>query len=177
MNEKKDITISNSAFSLTIHWNGALFGTQMSILGMCLLMYFIANNEAVKQLCIGVLVIDILFLIVSLFFGKEKEEMKSKDTVVATPAETPPAKETAKTASKKTSTKTQDKVIKNKLQAATPKQPAVTASTPTAPTPAPVPTPASVQETLAPEQPVLNIETISADDISLDDFDFGDFDL
>lgn len=188
MSEKKDITINNSAFSLTIHWNGTLFGTQASIFGMCALVYFFASNSAVKNLCIGIAIIDAIALFLSLFFKgatSEKtntEAKKVESTANSTPTETPPAKVTTKPTSKKSSTKTQNKQITNKLQVATPKQqpvtattPAVKPATPVQPIPGQVITP--VQTPPQPEPVVVEPETISADDISLDDFNFDDFDL
>ena len=187
MDEKKDITISNSAFTLTIHWNGKLFGTQMSIIGMCALVYIFASNAAVKRLCIGIIIIDILAIVLSMFFkgavtDTSKETKKEESAVNSTPTETPPAKVTTKTPSNKSSTKTQNKQITNKLQVATPKQQPVTAAIPATKPAAPVqPIPGQVIEPVqAPTQPepiTVEPETISADDISLDDFNFDDFDL
>lgn len=88
MNEKKDITINTSAFSMTIHWNGPVVSTQLCILAGIILLRIFAGNHDVQILCNVVLLIDVISMIGVLICGgsvssgsdeKGNEEAKTED--------------------------------------------------------------------------------------------------
>ena len=97
MSEKKDITINTSAFSLTIHWNPQVVGTQFSILFGVVLLKWITKSPNVNTLCTVVIVLDILSILISLFMGSsiggETEEQKEPANAQKQPSQQSAPKE------------------------------------------------------------------------------------
>lgn len=85
MNEKKDITINNAAFSITIHWNGPVVSTQLCIMAGLILLGLFAGNHDVKVLCLVIGLVDVISIIVVMLCGSSvegaEEKPESKDTV------------------------------------------------------------------------------------------------
>lgn len=103
MNDKKDITINTSAFSMTIHWNGPVVSTQLCILAGIILLRIFAGNHDVQVLCNVVLLIDVISMLGVLLWGssvnsgseeKGEEKAKTEDKAkLEKPATKEPAKE------------------------------------------------------------------------------------
>lgn len=101
MNSKKDITFSNSAFTITIHWNGPAVMTQLSIMIGILLLKWISKNPNVQVLCTVLMILDGIAILIGLFIGssvestgEEKHEEKKQEP--QQPQETPAEKTTKK---------------------------------------------------------------------------------
>lgn len=87
--ERKDIKINTNAFDLTIHWNGKVVSTHLSILiGVCLTLLF-AKQSSVVNLCRLVLLIDIIAILFSIFYGA----YGSTEEIENNKPSTPPKKE------------------------------------------------------------------------------------
>lgn len=128
--EPRDITIENSAFSLTIHFNPDLVLTQLCVVGLCVVAMFIFPEGGIHTLAVLFLIIDIGSLLFGLLCKNtssnnkdtkeksthsDKKEMKEKSS-----AEKPV--ETVKSNNTHTSLRIEKDVpIKNKLEVATPK--------------------------------------------------------
>lgn len=120
MNEKKDIKINTSAFSLTIHWNPQVVGAQFSILFGIMLLKWITKNPNVNTLCTVIIVLDLISVLITIFMGssiggeeKEEAEQGSKQPVPpSTPTEGSTAEKGDKKNSKGSEVESNDRVIK-----------------------------------------------------------------
>lgn len=126
MKETRDITITNSAFSITIHWNGQIVATQLCILAGLILLKLFANNHDVKVLCNVVMLIDVISMVVAMFWGGsidaggEKKEGAANKAETAVKTETtkssePPASKEEKKPTNHSSTQTTSKTIKKRV--------------------------------------------------------------
>lgn len=107
MNEKKDIKINTSAFSLTIHWNPQVVGTQFSILFGVMLLKWISKNPNVETLCTVIIILDLISVLITMFMGSsvggEDEDAGQEEQKKPAPASAPTEGSTAEKGDKKNS--------------------------------------------------------------------------
>lgn len=136
----KDITIENSAFSLTIHWNPEVVLTQLCVFAACLLAIYLVPVPELKTLAKVLLIVDVASVLIGTFSTKKKDGESSAEKNSAEPEEkkesTPPSnKDVVEVKSNKSSSHSSvkiepDKEIKNKLSIAAPKPKPATPSAP-----------------------------------------------
>ncbi len=118
MNSKKDITITTSAFTITIHWNGQVVSAQLAILVGVILLKLMSHNSDVSVLCNVLLLLDFISILACLFMGgkvsTDGEKGESKKQPEQTSVEEP-AKKEIKNVSKHSSTSEKDRTIKKKV--------------------------------------------------------------
>lgn len=119
MKGKKDYTLTTSAFTITIHWNGEVVGTQLCILIGVILMRILATQEPVIKFCNVVCLIDVAAMVLSLLIGSSFTKKDRDDNQQAAPPEQAVQVEVAeKEASKgnsRKSTKQTEETIRNKV--------------------------------------------------------------
>lgn len=94
MNEKKDITINTSAFTITIHWNGPVVSAQFCILFGVMLLKWISKNQNVDTMCTMILILDFISILAVLFMGSSIGDEKSAEGEKSQTAPSPTAQPT-----------------------------------------------------------------------------------
>lgn len=130
--ETRDITIENAAFSLTIHFNPSVIGTQVGIVVACVLAINFVDNDALTRLAWIALFADAISVFIGLFIIKDKKDeeraakrkerrnaSKDKDVPREDKASTGKPAEVASQKKEHTSVSEQKGEIRNKLQIAT----------------------------------------------------------
>lgn len=122
MKDSKKIKVKNNFFNLSVNYNKAVVATQLGILLGLIGLRMFAHSEAVRRLCVVIILLDVVILVVKFFIGFNvsseplseenskdgKEESKTVDVEVN---DKPASKDNKKN---KTVTKSQS-TIKNKV--------------------------------------------------------------